>query len=266
MKLIDESKYSEFNNAYSALSKKLIKNSLHGNQQQQQPALLLTNNEIKRHIKHNSIQIGSRKNSIHDRLFKSNIGNVSGFVSKEVEVKTNMEKQELKFHPKTNASILGGKRRSIQDFLQDMKRFSDRHAQKVLSHMQKQRQIEDESVMQFNKPDRSKSPDYGKLNDLYSKGVHKQLMRSQSPNKSDVSKSQTPHINQISQNMARNGDVSEILYSDALRRQQKIKHNRSMTSTTSPSSTKISQNKTTNTYVVSKIAKELEKSIDQNSI
>ena len=121
------------------------------------------------------------QDSVHERLYRSNIGNISEFIIQEVDMKTMQEEKELKFIPKTNKSRLHSKRRSMQDFLNDMKVFSDKQVKKVQNIAHKQKEIEDKEINKFFKSTRSRSPNYDKIDKLYKHGVEKQRLRSKSP-------------------------------------------------------------------------------------
>lgn len=83
------------------------------------------------------------------------------------------------------------------------------------------------------------------------------------------SPSRKPKINKMSHRLPRNGgmctlltslDVSSILYKDALRRQESSKHRRmKMMPSLEPKMVKSTTDRINNNYMVSKLAKELEK-------
>lgn len=263
-RLIDESRYKNFNDAYRAMSTKLIQNSITNTSQK--PALLLTNRDIAHSRKMSRMNDEASNIKVHERLYRSNIKNVSEKTMSQIDNKISQEKKECKFHPETNQPRFGAKKRSINDFLTDMKLFSDRHANKVYQQMQKKKEDEDESINLYFKSNRSKSPNYEKLNSLYQRGVKKQVMRSKSPENSYNSQSNHPQINKSSHELIRNCNVSEILYNDAVRRNKQLRLNRSMADIKLSTSQSSNKNKNNNNYIVSKVAKELEKSIDSNHI
>ena len=99
-------------------------------------------------------------------------------------------------------------------------------------------------------------------------------MRSKSPTMDNVNISGIPRINKSSYQLTRDGDVSNNLYDDAIRRSKKLRLNRSMANLKIPFKrndyyqTKQQSLELTNktNHLVSKIAKELQRSVENNNI
>lgn len=108
------------------------------------------------------------------------------------------------------------------------------------------------------KKGRSRSPNFSKINQLYNQGVQKQLKRSISPESSKLNRSVIPKINKRSHLMVRDQNVSEILYTDAVSRKNRLMERRKSSSRRQNKSPQTSNERNNTNYLVSKISKEMQ--------
>lgn len=263
---INEKKYKNFDTAYKAITNKLIKNSM--NNTLMRPAVLLTDHEIEKHRK--ELEYRQRKDngkSVYERLYTSNTRKVKDYIQHLEQDKLEKQQKEERFIPKTNKSKFDSKRRSVNDFLDDMRKFSTRKDMKIEEEARQKYIIETKMVNSYfdKKGNRSRSPDLSKINNLYNNGVKKQLQRSISPQSIPQDRNVGPKINKISRKLHRNMNVSEILYDDANKRRLKMSERRKSNYSSINSSSVFNEKKNTS-YMVSKISKELENVCVYNSI
>ena len=187
---------------------------------------------------------------------------MSDHVLKQQQQRIEEQVKEYSFQPKTNRNKFSDRRRSMQDFITDMEAFSKRKNSKIVEEQQKKKQEESKLNNSFFRARASRSPDFTKLNQLYDKGVKKQLMRSVSPEEQTIDKGAVPKINKKSQKLVRAGNISQILYEDALTRKQKMQHVRNSSFTNVCKSARSSNERVNTKYLVSKLTKELEKAYE----
>ena len=131
------------------------------------------------------------------------------------------EKEELaSFYPQTNVSITSYKRRSMNEFIQDMDNFNQAKKSKIYDMIQQKRIEEEKSLNSYFRERWSKSPDFVTIDRLYKNGKQRQLKRSMSPPTWEIAKLTNPRINKRSKLMNREGNVSQILYNDAILRKK----------------------------------------------
>ena len=201
------------------MSKKLIQNSM--NNDYNRPVLLLTNKEIMNHKKDLEYRSNKKNNkSVYDRLYNTSTKNISKFVEQQESQRREKEELETKFIPKTNKnSKFGSRRRSMNDFFNDMKNFNRKKEFKIREKYLRKAVEEERSLNSYftnkAKSKRARSPNLTTINNLYDRGVKKQLQRSASPENKPVNRSIIPKINKRSHLMVRDKDVSDILYNDA---------------------------------------------------
>jgi hypothetical protein len=255
---INEKKIKNFDSAYKAITNKLIKNSMKN--PKMRPAVLLTDREIKKHKKELEFKQQYSNNNVHQRLYVSCTRKIRSDVEKQEKEKTDRDKNEESFMPKTNKSKFDSKRRSVNDFLIDMSNFSTRKNMKI-NEGARIKIITEGKVNNsfFNKKGvRSRSPNYSMIKNLYDKGVKKQIQRSVSPDSLLlIDRNVAPKINKISRMLNRDKNVSEILYDDANTRRVKMNERRKSNYSTLNNSPAFNEKKNTS-YMVSKVSKELE--------
>lgn len=265
MGIIDETKYKSFKNAYKAMSKKLIENSIQNNFNV--PAILLTDkgiNNYKKEIKSkvNRSDLGEKgeQKSVYERLYNTNIKKISKYVELQEMNRKEKEILETSFKPKTNSSKFGSRRRSQNDFINDMTKFNRNKEFKIRNQLAKRALEEDKIVNSYfsAKKNRSKSPDLSKINNLYNRGVRKQLQRSISPESKPINRSIIPKINKKSHLMVRDQNVSVILYNDAEKRSNKMKERRKSSFNQSNKSHTSSNERSNANYLVNKISREMQ--------
>ncbi|CAI2378801.1 unnamed protein product [Moneuplotes crassus] len=260
--VIDETKHKDFSLAYKAISKQLIENSI--NHDASAPSLLLTNREIKNYKQRLMAKAAAKKNdqskTVYERLYNTNIRKVSKYVEDQAKEIEEREKMQTYFKPKTNRSKFGTRRRSHNDFINDINTFKRRKDFQIQHKAMRQEMEESKIVNSFfqGKKDRSKSPDYDKINHLYKQGVQKQLQRSISPKSSKLSRSIVPRINKRSQLIVRDQNVSDILYTDAQSRQDCLLQRRRSSMRKENNSPPVSNERNTTNHLISKISRELQ--------
>jgi len=246
-----------FNIAYSTLSKKLIKNSM---VKDKYPSLLLTNREIKNMKRNEKLQKSKQNKTVYDRLYQTNTKKVSDYSVKLEKQRVEKELQDESFRPRINSSKFDSRRRSMKDFIEDMNHFSHKKESKIMEELRRKQRNESQLTNSFFKHSCSRSPDFTKLNNLYDKGVKKQRMRSISPEKdSTVEMTAMPKINKKSKLLKRDMEVSEILYNDAQKRQQKMDSKRSVSQKKVAPKKSTSNDRANTSYLVSKISRDIEK-------
>ena len=211
-----DKKYTKFESIYKAIASKLNLNNFSSNTSIS--SNLANINATQRNTKCNKDLDNTM--SVYDRLYTSNTKNTKEYVIQLNREKLDKEDQ-ASFYPQTNVSITSQKRRSMNEFIRDMDNFNQAKKSKIFELIQQKKIEEDKSLNSYFRDRSSRSPDFSTINKLYETGRQKQLQRSMSPNIWEVSKLASPAINKRSKQLSREGNVSDILYNDALARRNK---------------------------------------------
>lgn len=198
--------------------------------------------------------------SVYDRLYNTNTKKISKFVEDQELKRKEKEIIQTSFKPKTNTSKFGSRRRSLNDFINDIKKFNRNKESKIRNEAMKKALAEDKIVNSYftAKKNRSKSPNLKTINSLYDRGVRKQMQRSISPESRPIDRSKIPKINKRSHLMIRDQNVSELLYNEAEKRSNKlIERRKSNFNQSNKSHTGSNEINNTN-YLVNKISREIQ--------
>ena len=193
--------------------------------------LLLSQGDIvKAHERQQRVN-GSK--NVHERTheYHSNVKQKRQMLKEEIKVK---EMEECTFAPRIN-KYQGEKARNLDTFIADQKKYNDKKTENSRKREVEQKEKEESTVIKSKflnkksedilqkkreKEGEEEEPRYKKLYDLNKNRLQTQIQKA-----SEAEQKETPfkpNIQEVSKQMNRGGKIDNILYQDAVRRQNKM--------------------------------------------